>query len=128
MSLQNSSVCFFDIVVFQFISACKGLGEGESPESPWRKLGDRTMRQVAVGGGGVWGVAKDNSLWFRGVAGRTDTTVGDNWTKMQSAPLKLIYVGPNSVWGLDMDNHCVVRTEVKEPETTKSLKMSLYDR
>ena len=70
------------------------------------------MRQVAVGGAGVWGVAKDNSLWFRGVAGRTDSSVGENWTKMQSAPLKLISVGPNSVWGLDMDNHCVVRTEV----------------
>ena len=62
---------------------CSGLGDGESPEAPWRKLGDRTMRQVAVGGAGVWGVAKDNSLWFRGVAGRTDTTVGDNWTKLQ---------------------------------------------
>jgi len=89
-----------------------GLGSGESSEAPWSKLGDRTMRLVAVGGAGVWGLAKDNSLWFRGVAGKTEATVGDTWTKMQSAPLKLISVGPNCVWCLDMDNHCVVRTDV----------------
>ena len=34
-------------------------------ENGWKKLGERTMRQVAVGGAGVWGVAKDNTLWFR---------------------------------------------------------------
>ena len=67
---------------------------------PWQKLGDRTMRQVgcyniwannlylcslqvSVGGCGMWGVAKDNSLWFRvGTAGRTGEWAGDNWTKV----------------------------------------------
>ena len=27
-------------------------------DNGWRRLQDRTMRQVAVGGAGVWGVAK----------------------------------------------------------------------
>ena len=45
------------------------------------------MRQVAVGGAGVWGVAKDNSLWFRGVAGKTAATVGETWSKMQARQL-----------------------------------------
>ena len=31
----------------------------------------------------MWGVAKDNSLWFRvGSAGRTGEWAGDNWTKV----------------------------------------------
>ena len=31
----------------------------------------------------MWGVAKDNSLWFRvGTAGRTGEWAGDNWTKV----------------------------------------------
>ena len=39
--------------------------------------------QVSVGGCGMWGVAKDNSLWFRvGTAGRTAEWAGDNWTKV----------------------------------------------
>ena len=40
--------------------------------------------QVSVGGCGMWGVAKDNSLWFRvGTAGRTAEWAGDNWTKVR---------------------------------------------
>ena len=77
----------------------------------WKKNGDRTMRQVAVGGAGVWGVAKDNTLWVRGgSAGKM--SIGDNWCKVQSASLKSISVGPNTVWCLDNDNHVQVRTEV----------------
>ena len=90
-----------------------GTAEGETGETPWRRLGERTMRQVGVGGAGIWGVAKDNSLWFRGgTAGKTNCCVGENWTKVQSSPLKLISVGPNSVWCLDNDNHVQVRCEV----------------
>ena len=34
----------------------------------------------------MWGVAKDNSLWFRvGTAGRTGEWAGDNWTKVSSS-------------------------------------------
>ena len=97
-------------------------------ENGWSRLGERTMRQVAVGGAGVWGLAKDNTLWYRpGTAGRTDSSVGETWTKLQvtncqgcsiliallqSSPLKTLSVGPNTVWGLDNDNHVQVRTEV----------------
>ena len=43
-----------------------------------------TKVAVAVGGAGVWGLAKDNTLWFRGgTAGRTDSVVGESWTKVQ---------------------------------------------
>ena len=53
-------------------------------ENGWSRLGERTMRQVAVGGAGVWGLAKDNTLWYRpGTAGRTDSSVGETWTKLQ---------------------------------------------
>ena len=53
-------------------------------DNGWSKLVDRTMRQVAVGGAGVWGLAKDNTLWFRGgTAGKTDSFVGESWTKVQ---------------------------------------------
>ena len=83
---------------------CPGLGDGQTAGTPWQKLGDRTMRQVgqqkkgekherpelesslqvSVGGCGMWGVAKDNSLWFRvGTAGRTAEWAGDNWTKVR---------------------------------------------
>jgi len=94
-------------------SKFQGLGDGENTEVPWCKLGDRTMRQVAVGGAGIWGIAKDNTVWVRGnSAGNSSTGVGDNWTKLQSSPLKLISVGPNSLWGIDNDNHCTIRTEV----------------
>ena len=84
----------------------KGVGE-----NGWKKQSDRTMRQLAVGGAGVWGLAKDNTLWFRtGSAGKA--SIGDTWTKVQSAPLKSISVGPNTVWCLDNDNRVQVRTEV----------------
>ena len=85
---------------------CPGLGDGQTAGTPWQKLGDRTMRQVghgqqkkgvkherqelesslqvSVGGCGMWGVAKDNSLWVRvGTAGRTAEWAGDNWTKVR---------------------------------------------
>ena len=53
-------------------------------DNGWTKPVDRTMRQVAVGGAGVWGLAKDNTLWFRGgTAGKTDFTIGESWTKVQ---------------------------------------------
>ena len=46
--------------------------------------------QVSVGGCGMWGVAKDNSLWFRvGTAGRTGEWAGDNWTKVEHGHLDM---------------------------------------
>ena len=46
--------------------------------------------QVSVGGCGMWGVAKDNSLWFRvGTAGRTGEWAGDNWTKVEHGHLDI---------------------------------------
>ena len=64
----------------------------ERPEdNGWSRLGDRTMRQVAVGGGGVWGLAKDNTLWFRGgTAARTDSSVGESWTKVQVRDIRIV--------------------------------------
>ena len=39
----------------------------------------------------MWGVAKDNSLWFRvGTAGRTAEWAGDNWTKVRILSSTLI--------------------------------------
>ena len=62
-------------------------------DNGWARLGDRTMRQVAVGGAGVWGLAKDNTLWFRaGTAGKTDSSVGENWTKVQVRQSKNRYI------------------------------------
>ena len=63
----------------------------ENPsENGWSKLGDRTMKQVAVGGSGVWGLAKDGTLWFRtGTVGKTESSVGETWTKVQVSDLAL---------------------------------------
>ena len=110
-NLGNPNLMIYESSKFVVDGSDKDMGE-----NGWKKLGERTMRQVAVGGAGVWGVAKDNTLWFRGgTAGKM--AVGDNWTKVQSAPCKSISVGPNTVWCLDNDNHVQVRTDVSVIES-----------
>ena len=99
------------LMVFESSKFVVDKSEKDVADNGWKKLGDRTMRQVAVGGAGVWGVAKDNTLWYRGGT-VAKMAVGETWTKVQSAPLKSISVGPNTVWCLDNDNHVQVRTEV----------------
>ena len=48
------------------------------------------MKHVGIGGAGVWGIAKDNSLWLRnGSVGHTATSLGDAWTKVQVGPVAL---------------------------------------
>ena len=102
-NLGNPSLMIYESSRFIVDGSDKSVGD-----NGWRKLGDRTMRQVAAGGAGVWGVAKDNTLWFRGGSGGK-LGGGETWTKVQSAPLKSISVGPNSVWCLDNDNHVQAR-------------------
>ena len=61
-----------------------GGSTGGLGSSTWGLRGlNLCSSQVSVGGCGMWGVAKDNSLWFRvGTAGRTGEWAGDNWTKV----------------------------------------------
>ena len=56
----------------------------EAPPKQEKRQELESSSQVSVGGCGMWGVAKDNSLWFRvGTAGRTAEWAGDNWTKVR---------------------------------------------
>ena len=59
-NLANPNLMIYESSKFVVDGSDKDVGE-----NGWKKLGERTMRQVAVGGAGVWGVAKDNTLWFR---------------------------------------------------------------
>jgi hypothetical protein len=46
-----------------------------------------------VGQAGVWGVAKDNSLWFRpGSAGRTGDCAGEQWSKVRNGTELVVVV------------------------------------
>ena len=89
-------------------SDCNKLG------SSWEKVSGELV-QLSVGGAGVWGINKQNRLFYRvGTHGDQFAVKGSDWEEVFGQKLKHVAVACGVVLGLDLDNNLHMRAGISE--------------